>query len=186
MRRRAISNIKLTPARWEGSVATATSHYPQVESSGNQPGGLPDRALARYTPAGVVERFRVGSPSPSLHHPCRGGGVFPVFRGYRSLRPRKMGLTAHHAAALAQPPATVQQPSGLAATGLAQNHHLVGGRDRLEARQPSPWGWEVSTFPPIYRENRAQRASSFVTCPVGRRLRRLRVRAGGGGSRVSR
>lgn len=82
-----------------------TTEWRRIEC---QPGGLldssrglsegraipPDRTQVRYTPDGVLEMSHVGSHSGRFHHPCRGEAIFPVIRGYRSLR-------------LAQPPATL-------------------------------------------------------------------------------
>ena len=109
-------------------IGISLNKYPG-QSPVCQPGGLldtsrglseeraipPDPASARCTPKAVPERSRVGLQSPPLHHPCRGGAVFPVFRGYRSLT-------------LAQPPASVRQPSGLKYTReLAKNDHPASG-----------------------------------------------------------
>ena len=78
-----------------------------------------------HTPAGVVERWRLRTDVRPLHHPIRGASHLRTIRGYRSF-PRKMGLIAHHAACgLAQPPATLHQPSGLGARNLCPIENIA-------------------------------------------------------------
>ena len=79
-----------------------------------QPGGLMDRSRGLrecneqyprfrirtgHTPAGVMESWRWQTDAPPLQHRLRGAWRYCANRGYRSC--------------LAQPPATLRQPSGL-------------------------------------------------------------------------